>query len=189
MSWSSSETTLRRAFGSPTSYGTVVAPASGQISAQEIGAEGSYRGLRLNFSNVVVPITNANEFASIDVWTFVAGSLDITNASSDIAIQASAGVPQTTTALSFSVGTAATADVTLNGAEANVIASTALAALVLGAGTFRAGANTTVARIGGTTAQTLRINMALAGNVMTADANITLNGTLDVYFTLARAFA
>jgi hypothetical protein len=31
--------------------------------------------------------------------------------------------------------------------------------------------------------------MALAGNVMTADANITLNGTLDVYFTLARAFA
>jgi hypothetical protein len=189
MSYSVTETTLRRAFGTPTSYGTVASPATGQISAQEIGAEGSYRGIRLSLTNVPIAITNANEFGSADLWTFVAGSLDISNACVDLTVQASAGIPQTTSALAMSLGTAATADTTLSGAEANAVASTTLAALVAGAGTFRAGANTSVSRIGGITAQTLRLNAALTGNVMTADATLTVSGTIDVYFTLARAFA
>lgn len=190
MSYSATETTLRRAFGTPTSYGTVVAPATGQISAQEIGAEGSYRGIRLSLSNVQVNITNSAGagFATLDLWTFVAGSLVVQNASTDVSLVAAAGIPATSANVVASLGTAATADTTLNGAEAAFVASTAIPALVASTGLFRAGVNTTAANTGGVVAQTLRLNVAVTSG-MTSNSSVTLNGTIDVYFTLARAFA
>lgn len=162
----------------PATWGSPVTPANGRIECVPVGERTGARKLLVQISNVRLTVTNSSgaAFGSLDIWNFPVGNINITNFAARLNVLADgAGIPATQV-IAFSVGTAATADTTLNGAEVNVAPSTnaTLAASTVNftlAQTAAAWAN------GLTTAPVLRINFAIASG-LTGNGGLTLNGGL-----------
>lgn len=88
----------------------------------------------------------------------------------------------------FSVGTVATADATLNGAEVNVIPSTAIAAATAKLSPLTRGQSTAPAIIDNTSLTTSNIPLPLNLNVIIPDASISANSILVANGTLWIAY-
>jgi hypothetical protein len=191
MSWSPTELTMRTGPQRPQSFGTVTQPATGRIDVVEIGARTGYRQLEITLTNVPVAITQASTagFGSVNLWTFVAGSLVVTNACLRIpagGLTAAAGISATSNAIVVSLGTAATADATLNSTEASIIASSTvatLAASTTSAATAAAFNALTVVN-GMAAGPNLVLNFGIGSGVSSA-SSLTVSGKVTVCFHIA----
>lgn len=191
MSYSATETTMRPGPQRPQSFGTVTQPATGRIDVTEIGARSGYRQLEITLTNVPVTITQATTagFGSVNLWTFVTGSLVVANACLRIAaggLTAAAGITNNNSSIVVSLGTAATADATLSSTEATIIASTAVATLAsstTNAATAAAFNALTVVN-GMSAAPVLVLNFGI-GSGVSSNSSLTVSGKVTVYFSIA----
>ena len=149
------------------------------ISAQERTSPVHQTVLTLASTPMAFTDAGTDGYFATKIYDWPEGYIQVLGASMNLACT-SAGTFGATGTASFALGTAATADATLNGSEVTIIASTSTGAFVASAGTMKGGPVAAPLEIDGhTTAADLYLNVADAADPG-ADSVLTCSGTVTV---------